>query len=107
MQIRINNQLNALGHVAEKGIQAKIESAFTKYANRVKSVMLSAKDLNGPKGGVDKQCTVLVRLSGIGEVVATGEHQSLSQAIGTAIRRAERSVAKRIQRISKSKNRRR
>lgn len=107
MQIQINNQLDAFGRVAELGIRSKIEAAFTKYTNKVKSVMLTAKDLNGPKGGIDKQCRVLVRVNGIGEVVATGKHESLSQAISTAIKRAERSVAKRIRKVSKVSSRRR
>jgi putative sigma-54 modulation protein len=107
MQIEINNQRNLLGQDAQMNAIARIETSFSKFRNRIKSVVLTAKDLNGPRGGVDKQCLILVSLNGIGDVVATVEHASLSQAIGSAIKSAERSITRRVRKAARKQTRRR
>lgn len=97
MKIQINDRTNLLGTKGRTNIAGRVESSFSKYVSRVKSVVLTADDLNGPRGGVDKQCRVLISLIGSGNVAVAAEHESLSQAIGNAIRRAERLVSRKLQ----------
>jgi len=107
MQIEINNSSNLLGKNAQSTAVSKIETAFSKYLNRINLVVLTAKDLNGPRGGVDKQCQILVSVNGIGDVVATAEHESLSQALSSAIKSAQRLVKRKVQKTIGRKTRRR
>jgi ribosome-associated translation inhibitor RaiA len=106
MKIEINNQTNLLGENAQSTTIAKIEAAFSKYLRRIKSVVLTARDLNGPRGGIDKQCQILVNVNGIGEVVTTVEHESLSQAINSAIKSAQRTVNRKVRKATGRKSRR-
>jgi ribosome-associated translation inhibitor RaiA len=107
MQIEINNPTSLLGENARSNAVAKIEAAFSRYLNRIKSVVVTARDLNGPRGGVDKQCQVLVSVSGVGDVVATAEHESLSRALNSAITSAQSAVNRKMQKSTAKKSRRR
>ena len=45
-------------------------------------------DLNGPRGGIDKYCTVNVKLRGLPDVYVRSEHEDLYAAVSDAIRRS-------------------
>jgi len=64
----------------------------------VKAIELTARDVNGPRGGVDKECRVLVKLKRMQDIVVTAKDESLSKAIPCAIDRAARSVGRAIER---------
>jgi ribosome-associated translation inhibitor RaiA len=97
MRIQINDRTNVLGEAAFGRVMDIVEATFSKYLSRVKSVVLTANDLNGPKGGIDKRCRVLVSMNGRSEVAVSAEHESLYQAIRLAVKRAERTVSRKSQ----------
>lgn len=101
MNIQINDRTNLLGNKGRTNVIGKVESLFSKHVDRVKSVLLTADDLNGPRGGVDKQCRVLISLAGVGDVSVAAKHESLSQAMGNAIRRAEKLVSRKFQKVQR------
>ena len=105
MKIEIRNHMKLLGSDAVARTHGRIEAVFSRYIRRIKSVTLTAKDVNGPRGGVDKQCRMLISIGGIGDVVSTVDDRSLSKAIGMAIERGERAVARRLQKARKMKTR--
>ena len=55
------------------------------------------RDVNGPRGGVDKECQNVAKINRMGEVVAAVKDDSLPKSIRQAIARAERGVARKIQ----------
>lgn len=44
-------------------IEHRVRTALRRFASHVRSVRVSVADINGPRGGVDKECTIAVRLS--------------------------------------------
>lgn len=97
MDIRFNDKQGLLGSFAIDQTNAKIETAFSKFGDHVKSVEIYLEDVNGPKGGVDKLCRIIVDLKGFENVVVSAKAASLSKAISTSIRRSQRSTLKRIE----------
>ena len=59
-------------------------------------------DLNGPRGGLDKQCRVTVTLSPSGRVMVEATDANLHSAIDRAADRLERSVTRELERRRKT-----
>lgn len=65
----------------------------------VNKVSVRLSDINGPRGGNDKRCQVRVSLPRVRAVVIEDTDADLYVAIDRAIDRAERSVARRLERL--------
>lgn len=100
MKITVNNKQKHLADGAVEKTCERINAAFSKFGDDVISVELTAEDVNGPRGGIDKECRLLVRLRKMDDAVATVRDVSFTKAISRAINRAQRSVTRKIQRRS-------
>jgi ribosome-associated translation inhibitor RaiA len=98
MQITINDKQKNLGPHASTKAKDKISSSFSKFGLNIISVEMTVEDINGPRGGVDKECRVIVKLRKMEDVVATVKEETFSKAIARSINRAERAIARKIQR---------
>jgi hypothetical protein len=98
MQFHLNDKQRLLGQAAIGRMERRIDASFEKFKDDVKSIELSISDVNGPRGGVDKACRVLVNLRRKRKVVVTVTEESTSKAIQAAIEKATRSVGKKIKR---------
>ncbi len=98
MKIVIIDSQKLLSERATEQAKSKVASALSKFGYRVRSVEISVGDANGPRGGFDKSCRVMVQIKKMGAVIASVEEESLSKAVSRAMGRAERAVARRIQR---------
>ena len=106
MEIFINDKKNLLHRGAISKAESRANASFSKYGYDVKSVEISVQDANGPRGGIDKVCRVLMRLRKKGDVSVTVKDRSLSKAINNAIQRAARSVGRTLdRRVSRDSNR--
>lgn len=69
-----------------------------KFAPAVERVSVRIEDVNGPRGGVDRECRVKVVLSGLPSVVVVERDASVAAAIDVALGAAERAVRRAVQR---------
>ncbi len=51
-------------------IDRRLNFALSRFGSRVLKTVVYLTDNNGPKGGIDKSCLIVVRLRGLGEVIA-------------------------------------
>ena len=79
-------------------LRSKLGTMLGKFAHAIERVSVRIKDVNGPRGGVDKICRIKVALSGLPSVVVEQQHASLQLAIDGALRRTERAVRQSVQR---------
>jgi len=71
--------------------------ALGRFGPRVRSLSVRLKDVNGPKGGVDKVCLIAVRLSEPrSEIVIEDGDADAAVAIDRAVDRAGRAVARAV-----------
>ena len=98
MRVQFNDRNALLSQAGREHAQQKLAASLSKFGYRVNRVELTVQDNNGPKGGVDMECQVLIKLDGLGEVYASMKAETVSAAISKAIRCSERAVAKRVQR---------
>jgi ribosome-associated translation inhibitor RaiA len=95
MQISTTARNLPLTPAAEQYLREHIRLALRRFAARIRSVEICLTDVNGPKGGPDKQVAVKVQLRSGDAVVAEACRASTGAAVAVAIRRAKRMVRRR------------
>ena len=83
---------DSINHYTERRLRYAVSFA-SEYIQKV-SVMLS--DINGPRGGEDKRCHLVVTLAGMSSVVIEDTESNLYVAIDRAVARAGRAVARHL-----------
>ncbi|MGH9461914.1 MAG: HPF/RaiA family ribosome-associated protein [Vicinamibacteria bacterium] len=88
----------ALGQDDRAYIRQRLGVKLGKYATSIERVSVRVKDVNGPRGGVDRVCRIKVVLSGLPSVVFQSRAPSLEDAINSALTGVERAVRRSVQR---------
>lgn len=79
-------------------IRQRLGMKLGKFATSIERVTVRLKDVNGTRGGVDKNCNIKVVLSGLPSVVFESQSASLRDAVNEAIAGIERVVRRSVQR---------
>lgn len=79
-------------------VKSELRSAFQRLDAEIVSIDVSMKDANGPKGGVDKQVLICVRLRNRHQVALDTTHENLYAAIKTGVKRTRRTVQRTLRR---------
>lgn len=96
MFLRIKTQNVKLTSRYINQIEKRFQTAFQKTRDRVQGLTITLSDINGPKGGVDKQCKILVDIERQEPVVVVERQSSLGGAISGAMHRSKHSVLKKL-----------
>ncbi|MFT6047884.1 MAG: putative sigma-54 modulation protein [Arenicella sp.] len=99
MQIVIHSNDFPLTSALYLFIRRHAKKSMRACSDQVDRVVVRLKDVNGPKGGEDKECCVEVRLASFAPIVvskrSSDAYASISQALGRASRTTLRQLAKR------------
>ena len=79
-------------------IERRLHFALSRFGARILHVTVRLEDVNGPLGGIDKQCRMVVALSGAGHVQAEVLDSECVSAVDRAADRIQRVVAREIER---------
>ncbi len=79
-------------------LRRKLGRKLGKFARSIERTSVRIEDVNGPRGGIDKSCTIKVVLSGLPSVVVEERRRSLQAAMDGALRRVEHAVRQHIER---------
>jgi len=79
-------------------LRRKLGMQLGKFARAVERVSVRIRDVNGPRGGADKQCAIKVVLTRLPSVVVEEQNASLHAAMDRAVQRAETGVRRAMQR---------
>lgn len=79
-------------------IRRKLGMKLGKFAWSIERVTVRARDVNGPRGGVDQEVGVKVVLSGLPPVVVRRRHAALHVAIDEALHAVEQAVRRSVRR---------
>lgn len=80
-------------------LMRRINTSFGRFEDRITSVEVYFKDLNGStRGGVDKKVLLRIELRGMEPVVVEHTSDDLYHAISAAARRAKKSVKRTLRR---------
>jgi putative sigma-54 modulation protein len=98
MNIEITGRHAELSQTLKSHIQQKLQFSLNWFEQHICKIYISLADVNGPRGGVDKQCTLQLFLANMNDIVIKDTQATLSLAVDRAIQRAGRSVACKVDR---------
>jgi putative sigma-54 modulation protein len=80
--------------------ERRVRFALGSTSGGVRSIVMRLADENGPRGGVDKRCTIRANLPGGPPVIIEQQEADLYVAIERAADRAARAVSRRLEKAS-------
>ena len=78
--------------------ERRLQFALGRFGPRVQRVMVYLEDTNGPRGGIDKRCRMVARLTPFRDVVVEGADCELETLIGRTADRLGHSVRRELDR---------
>jgi putative sigma-54 modulation protein len=94
MQIEFKGPAAILSEALEEHGQRRLAFALSRFEPRLRLAQVRLSDVNGPKGGEDKACRVVIHLTEGGQVLGEDVHADAYQALTGAVDRAARGLAR-------------
>jgi len=79
-------------------IDRRTSFAFARMRHKIEEVNITLSDINGQKGGVDKQCQVVVKPLGLRRIVVAERSDKALKAIDRCLGRASQSLSRKLKR---------
>lgn len=98
MLIEVTNRNVTLAEGVREWIERRLQFALGRFSSRIRRVSVIFSDVNGGRGGCDKQCRLKVTLIPSGEVVIEDVDPSVVTVVANVAERAARSVARLLER---------
>lgn len=98
MEIRLTARNVELSDDLREHIERRIYFALSRFGHRIRKVDVKVEDINGPRGGMDKRCSVIVRIAPGRRVAIEDSDSDILVAVDRAADRLGRAVAREIDR---------
>jgi ribosome-associated translation inhibitor RaiA len=79
-------------------LKDRLQFALSRFGRHIDLIRVYLQDLNGPRGGMDKKCRIVVALPPRGRVVVSGADTGLHSAITETANRAGFAVRRHVKR---------
>ncbi|MDF1763033.1 MAG: HPF/RaiA family ribosome-associated protein [Oleibacter sp.] len=99
MKIKVQARHIALPSELKAYVKRRLQFALGSRADSIKQVKVTLSDINGPKGGEDKRCQMLIKIDGKKDIVIDDKQEHIHSAIDIASDRASRAITRRIERL--------
>ena len=106
MKIEVVDRGNCLDDASTSFADRRLHFALSRFDSKIGSVILTVEDTNGPRGGIDKRCQVLIRMKRGKDVVISDTDHDVESCLARVADRAGRTVARRLCRVKDSYRRR-
>jgi ribosome-associated translation inhibitor RaiA len=98
MRLDIRSRSFPLTTYIHTHVERRIHYALDRVMARIAAVEVRLSDINGPRGGVDKQCGLLVRLADGRTVVVRERDTCVYRVVDRATTRVKRLVSEQLKR---------
>ena len=105
MQVEISIQQGSPDPLLRADVERRLSFALARLSGRVHAVDVRLADVNGPRGGVDKRCRLQLSLRQLEPIVVTAVEVDYRTAVDRAARKAERALARRLERTRAGRRR--
>jgi ribosomal subunit interface protein len=99
MKVKVQTRHLELTSELIEYVKRRISFALEYRFDTIKRVVVTVSDVNGPKGGEDMRCQVIIKLDGQNDIVVDNKSAHLRTAIDKAADKASKTVTKRLERI--------
>jgi len=98
MQYRIHGQGVKITASLKRETERHLRFALSRFSPSIEQVGVRLIDVNGPRGGVDKRCRIVVTMKDADTIVVEAEDARMNAAISAAADRMGRTVARAVRR---------
>lgn len=105
MQIALRFSGGKRSDFGSQDYEAILATALARFAHRLKRVSVYVEDVNGPRGGVDKQCRCVLHLRRLPPLVIQDQGERVTSLMYRVANRAAHAVSKQVERITERKKR--
>lgn len=102
MELTITDLNTGLSNENLSRIKQKTRRMFDKFCHSINTIKVTIDDVNGPKGGEDKHCRVVIHTIGMPDVVITDNQTSVMSAVNISLSRARIALLRKVKRKQKS-----
>ncbi len=79
-------------------VEQRVRLVLRRLQGQVQQARVTLSDVNGPRGGVDKQCQILLTTAGHGQLVVVSRAEHVQGALNQALQRAMHALTRSWQR---------
>lgn len=101
MLIEIRSKGFSVTEALDAHARRRLYESLRHHRGRVNRISLRLSDDNGPRGGIDKRCTIEVRVRGADPIVTQALEVDAYLSIDRASERAGRAIGRRLARRSR------
>jgi hypothetical protein len=98
MNIVIESSRSGAAPDWRRTVEQRVRLALHRLQGQVQQARISLRDINGPRGGVDKQCQILLTTAGHGQLVIVSRAEHAQGALNQALQRAMHALTRSWQR---------
>ncbi len=98
MKLHLNAKKVDLPEQIQAYIKQRAVYAFSRTQHIVSTVHVTVTDINGPRGGKDKQCKIVVRTDNFPDIVIAETQAELLPCINRALARSNQNLLQRLKR---------
>ena len=98
MKLSISGKNIKVDDAMKEHIDRRIRFALSRFSPRISRVSVTVEDVNGPRGGIDKRCRILVKLDRMEELQVEITDADVYAAVDAAADRVGRSVQRKLDR---------
>lgn len=98
MRLQIRCHGVNVGRGLRDHVKERLRLTLGRLAGYIGEVRVYLRDVNGPRGGVDKVCRIVAEVPRAGRVVVTGRDADVVAAITRTVSRAGFAVGRRVKR---------
>jgi putative sigma-54 modulation protein len=106
MRINIQTKGFELTDGLRQHTERRLHFAIDWASDEIRTVRVRFSDINGPRGGNDKRCSIQIPIAGQRDVVVEDTEADLYVAIDRAADRIERTLARKLERLREHKHQR-
>jgi hypothetical protein len=96
MEIRTIDHTNRMNDHLRLSLERNLTFALSRFAEEIEHVTAKTEDINGPRGGVDKRCTLRAKTRRHGVIEVTQDCVSLGSGLARCARRLGQRVSRTI-----------
>lgn len=100
MHTRIYAKLNELPPRFRSHAESRVQRTLRRWRHRLAKVRVFLRDENGPRGGFDTSCRLVLETQRGGPIVTTGRSSDAHGALSEALQCAREQIRRREQRIA-------
>ncbi|MAT14477.1 MAG: hypothetical protein CMJ46_04320 [Planctomyces sp.] len=100
MKIEVVDRTKRMTHAFKKLCEQRVQSTFDRFRHAIHHISMTFSDVNGPRGGVDKSCRLMIDMDGSSVLVVYGRGEDFEKASMNVTRRSLQSITRSLQKAS-------